>query len=196
MQNQKYIMERFPLIYKTCLDYGIDIAKEMIPVAPTAHYFCGGIKVDEFSKSSLENLYAAGEVSCTGLHGANHLASASLLEGLVWGYRCANHILKKPDKSKIIDPKEVKPWIYIGNQKCDPALIKQDWMSVKSIMWNYVRIVRTEERLERAVLDLNYLKQRTEKFYRNVELNKSLLEFRKRSSNRIDHRRSGEKKTE
>ena len=172
------IRKRFPLIHKTCLDCGIDIAKDKIPVAPTAHYFCGGIKVNEFARSSLENLYAVGEVSCTGVHGANRLASTSLLEGVVWAKRCAGHIANKLKDSSLINEKDIKPWFYIGNEKSDPALIKQDWMSIKSIMWNYVGIIRTEERLERAVSDLNYLNHRIEKFYRNTSLNKELLELR------------------
>ena len=176
--DKKYIEKRFPLIYETCLKYDIDITKEMIPVAPTAHYFCGVIRVDEFAQSSLENLYAIGEVYCTGVHGANRLASTSLLEGLVWASRCAKDISEKINNSKLTRERDIKPWMYIGNQTADPALIKQDWMSVKSIMWNYVGIVRTEEGLERAVLDLNYLKHRIEKFYRNVCLSKDLLELR------------------
>ena len=175
--SSEYIKNRFPLIYETCLDLGIDVTKEMIPVAPTAHYHCGGIKVDEFGKSSLKNLYASGEVSCTGVHGANRLASTSLLEGLVWANRTAKDI-KKNINNIFIDEKDVKPWIYIGSQIVDPALIKQDWMSVKSVMWNYVGIVRSQERLERAVLDLNYLKHRIEKFYRDARLSKELLELR------------------
>lgn len=176
--DKKYIEKRFPLIYETCLKHGIDITKEMIPVAPTAHYFCGGIRVDEFARSSLENLYAIGEVSCTGVHGANRLASTSLLEGLVWANRCSIDIRDKISGSELTQEKEIRPWVYIGNKTADPALVKQDWMSVKSIMWNYVGIARTEEGLERAVLDLNYLKHRIEKFYRNVKLSKELLELR------------------
>ncbi|MCK4891583.1 MAG: FAD-binding protein, partial [Candidatus Pacebacteria bacterium] len=148
------------------------------PVAPTAHYFCGGIRVDEFARSSLEDLYAIGEVSCTGVHGANRLASTSLLEGIVWANRCAEDISEKISNSELTRGRDIRPWMYIGDQTVDPALIKQDWMSVKSIMWNYVGIIRTEERLERAVLDLNYLKHRIEKFYRNVRLSKDLLELR------------------
>jgi L-aspartate oxidase len=174
----EYIKNRFPLIYKTCFDFGTDITKKMIPVAPTAHYFCGGIKVDENGQSSLENLYAIGEVSCTGVHGANRLASTSLLEGLVWGVRSAKNISAKIMKEKLIGESEIKKWIYTGFEKADPALIKQDWMSIKSIMWNYAGIVRTEERLERAVLDLNYLSHRIEKFYRNVYIDKDKIELR------------------
>jgi len=174
-----FIKKRFPKIHKTCLNYNIDISKEKIPVAPTAHYFCGGIKVNEFGQSSLDNLYALGEVSCTGIHGANRLASTSLLEGLVWAKRCADCIVRelKNDVS-LISEKEISPWIYIGREESDPALIKQDWMIVKSIMWNYVGIIRTKERLERAVADLNYLNHRIEKFYRYAALNRNLLELR------------------
>lgn len=173
-----YIRKRFPLIYETCLKYGIDITKEMIPVAPTAHYFCGGIKVDEFGKSSLKNLYALGEVSCTGVHGANRLASTSLLEGLVWAARSAGRISKGLKNEYDITPDMVKPWIYTGREEADIALIRQDWMNIKTIMWNYVGIVRTSERLERAVADLEYLLRRIEKFYRNVYPGKEKVELR------------------
>ncbi|MCK5491060.1 MAG: L-aspartate oxidase [Candidatus Pacebacteria bacterium] len=176
--SKEYIINRFPLIYKTCLDLGIDITKEMIPVVPTVHYHCGGIKVDEFGKSSLENLYALGEVSCTGVHGANRLASNSLLEGLVWANQAAEDIKANLSNSNLVAEEDVKSWEYIGEKIADLALIKQDWMSVKSVMWNYVGIVRSQERLERAVLDLNYLKHRIEKFYRDVRLNKDILELR------------------
>lgn len=173
-----FIRKRFPLIYKTCLSVGIDITRQMLPVAPTAHYFCGGIKVDEFAKSTLENLYAVGEVSCTGLHGANRLASTSLLEAVVWGKRCAENIKENIKSVYHVSAEEVKPWVYTGREIADPALIKQDWMSIKSIMWNYVGIVRTEERLERAVADLSYLDRRIEKFYRNAYLDKEKIELR------------------
>jgi len=174
----EHIKERFPLIYKTCLDLGLDITKKMIPVAPTAHYFCGGIKVDIDGRTSLENLYAAGEVSCTGVHGANRLASTSLLEGLVWGSRCATDIRAGIKNEKLVHENEIKTWVYFGKEKSDAALIRQDWNSIKSIMWNYAGIVRTEQGMERAVLDLAYLKQRIEKFYRDVELSREILELR------------------
>lgn len=174
-----YIKKRFPLIYETSLRHGIDITKEMIPVAPTAHYFCGGIKVDEFGRSTLENLYALGEVSCTGVHGANRLASTSLLEGLVWAARSAEDILGKfNEKADSIASKEINPWIYTGREEADRALVRQDWMNIKSIMWNYVGIVRTPERLDRAVADLEYLNRRIEKFYRNAHLDKEKVELR------------------
>lgn len=176
--KREHIAERFPLIYRTCLDLGLDITKKMIPVAPTAHYFCGGIKVDVDGKTSLENLYAIGEVSCTGVHGANRLASTSLLEGLVWGARSAKDIKIGIKKERLVNENEIKKWIYFGKEKSDSALIRQDWNSVRSIMWNYVGIVRTEQGMERAVLDLAYLKQRIEKFYRDVELTREILELR------------------
>lgn len=178
-QKPDYIKKRFPLIYETCLKCGIDITKEMIPVAPTAHYFCGGIKVDEFGRSSLKNLYVLGEVSCTGVHGANRLASTSLLEGLVWAARSAKDILERLKKERdTVALEDIKSWIYTGKEEADPALILQDWLSIKSIMWNYVGIVRTRERLERAVADLEYLNRRIEKFYRNAHLGKEKVELR------------------
>ena len=178
-QKPNFIKRRFPKIYQTCLDCGIDITKKKIPIAPTAHYFCGGIRVDEFGQSSLENLYALGEVSCTGVHGANRLASTSLLEGLVWAKKSADWITTKLKRNiSLVNERDVRPWIYLGNQEADPALIQQDWLNIKSIMWNYVGIVRTKERLERAVADLNYLNYRVEKFYRHAALSKNLLELR------------------
>jgi L-aspartate oxidase len=178
-QKPEYIKKRFPLIYETCLKYGIDITREMMPVAPTAHYFCGGIKVDEFGRSTLKNLYALGEVSATGVHGANRLASTSLLEGLVWASRSAIDILSGLKKDIDIPAQsEIKLWIYTGREEADQALVQQDWMSIKSIMWNYVGIVRTPERLERAVADLEYLNRRIEKFYRNAHLGKEKVELR------------------
>ncbi|MFA6097054.1 MAG: L-aspartate oxidase [Candidatus Paceibacterota bacterium] len=174
----RHIIERFPLIYRTCLDLDLDITKKMIPVAPTAHYFCGGIKVDINGQSSLENLYAIGEVSCTGVHGANRLASTSLLEGLVWGARCAKKIGEKIRNAELIKENKIKKWVYLGKERADAALVRQDWNSIKSIMWNYVGIVRTPEGMDRAVLDLAYLKQRIEKFYRDVELTRDILELR------------------
>ncbi|KPJ56079.1 L-aspartate oxidase [Parcubacteria bacterium DG_74_2] len=174
-----YIKRRFPKIYKTCFKYGVDITKEPIPVTPSAHYFCGGVKVDQWGRTTIFNLYAVGEVSCTGVHGANRLASTSLLECLVWGKRCASHILRNLGKQDI-SLSEVLPWHGVGkpDEEVDPALIAQDWMIIKSTMWNYVGIVRTQKRLQRAVSDLNYLKHRIEKFYKETRINDELIGLR------------------
>jgi L-aspartate oxidase len=169
------IQKRFPNIYKTCLKYGIDITKESIPVVPAAHYCCGGILVDEWGKSSLTGLYAVGEVSCTGIHGANRLASTSLLEGLVWGKRASQHIASHFDP-EMPDPGDIHDWYYPKkDEEVDPALINQDWISIKSTMWNYAGIIRTSKRLERAKADLDYLRHRIEKFYKEARMDEKIV---------------------
>jgi len=173
------LKKMFPHIYKTCLKYGIDIIREPIPVAPTAHYFCGGVKVDTFGRTNIDNLYAIGEVSATGVHGANRLASTSLLECLVWGKRAAENILKTINKEKIINRQLIKPWNYTHTiNKIDDALIQQDWFLIKSIMWNYVGIIRTEKRLKRAVDDLTHLDKEIDFFYRDVLVCDDLIGLR------------------
>lgn len=173
------IKKRFPNIYKTCLRYGIDIAKEPIPVVPAAHYSCGGVLVDEWGRSSLNNLYAVGEVSCTGVHGANRLASISLLEGLVWGTRAGKHIADHFDPIIPYDCLEIHEWYYPEKEEeVDPALINQDWISIRSTMWNYAGIIRTKKRLERAKADLDYLHHRIMKFYKEARMDAKVVELK------------------
>lgn len=169
------IKKRFPNIYRTCLKYGVDITKEPIPVVPAAHYCCGGVLVDGWGKSSLKGLFAVGEVSCTGVHGANRLASTSLLEGLVWGKRGAKYIASHFDPAMPSDS-EIHDWYYPEKEEeIDPALINQDWLSIKSTMWNYAGIIRTKKRLERAKADLDYLRHRIEKFYKEAKMDKKVV---------------------
>lgn len=170
------IKKRFPNIYKTCLGYGIDITKEPIPVVPAAHYCCGGILVDGWGRTSLDGLYAVGEVSCTGLHGANRLASTSLLEGLVWGNRATKHIMAHFDPNIGYVPSDVHEWYYPKNEEeIDPALINQDWISIRSTMWNYAGIIRTGKRLDRARADLEYLRHRIMKFYKEARMDEKVV---------------------
>jgi L-aspartate oxidase len=170
------IKKRFPYIYKTCLQYGIDITKESIPVVPAAHYCCGGVLVDEWGRSSLSGLYAVGEVSCTGVHGANRLASTSLLEGLVWGTRAAQHIASHFNPVVAYTPSDIHPWYYpVKEEETDPALVNQDWISIRSTMWNYAGIIRTSKRLERARADLDYLHHRIEKFYKEARMDAKVV---------------------
>lgn len=165
------IKKRFPNIYTTCKNHGIDITKEPIPVVPAAHYCCGGILVDRWGKSSLKGLCAVGETACTGVHGANRLASTSLLEGLIWGTRAARHIVSHFDPETPYKPSEIHKWYYPEQEEeTDPALIHQDWVSIRTTMWNYVGIIRTKKRLERAKADLDYLRHRIEKFYKQTRM--------------------------
>src|SRR5512136_1561820 len=172
------IHEHFPNIYQSCLAYGIDLTRDLVPVVPGAHYSCGGVWVDEWGLSTIERLYAVGEVACTGLHGANRLASTSLLEGLVWGQRAAQHIVRQHSDQPAPDPNLIPPWQYIGDEVPDPALIGQDMSVIKNMMWNYVGLVRTTDRLNRALRELRHLETEIERFYRSSKLTDGLIGLR------------------
>lgn len=173
------VKKRFPMIYHRCLAHDIDIQKVPIPVVPAAHYSCGGVQVDTWGKTSLKCLYAVGEVAATGLHGANRLASTSLLEGLVWGIRSAKNISSEFDGKKPYKESEIPPWQFPERiEEVDPALIQQDWVSIKSTMWNYVGIIRTVRRLQRARADIGYLKNRVDDFYRRAHLSPMVISLR------------------
>lgn len=173
------IKKRFPAIYEKCLSLGIDIRKGPIPVVPSAHYSCGGVQVDIWGRTSLKNLYAVGEVSATGIHGANRIASTSLLEGLVWGVRASQDIAAYFEGKKPYKESEIPPWQPPEKEEeVDPALIQQDWLSITSTMWNYVGIIRTIKRLERGTADLRYLKNRIDDFYRKAHLTPMVLNLR------------------
>lgn len=176
-KNAEWIKGRFPTIYQYCLNNGIDMTTEKIPVVPAAHYTCGGVKTDLSGRTSLLNLYAVGEVACTGLHGANRLASISLLEGMTFGSFCAQDILKNVDKEKIYSPSQIKNWVD-GSEEADVALIHQDWLTLKQTMWNYVGITRTKDRLSRAEAMLNELKDEINRFYQNARLVDGLIGLR------------------
>ncbi len=170
---------RFPTIYHKCKEAGIDITREPVPVVPAAHYFCGGVHVDIRGRTSLKGLHAVGEVSCTGLHGANRLASTSLLEGLTWGYYAAKDIMDRINSGKTVSTSvlgSAREWIPTGNvENEDPALIAQDWMSIKNTMWNYVGIVRTTSRLKRAIEDMRHMYLRIEEFYKETPVSKDII---------------------
>lgn len=174
------IKERFPTIYNKCKEYNIDIEKDPIPVVPSAHYSCGGIWVDLNGKTSIQNLYAIGEVAASGVHGANRLASVSLLEGLVWGRRAAFDILNDIDQQEIpYTITETPQWFYPNKQETiDPALVKQDMIMIKYTMWNYSGIIRTAKRLNRAKSDLEYLKHRIIRFYKSAYIDNRITDLR------------------
>jgi L-aspartate oxidase len=173
------IRERFPGIYEECLKNKIDIEKEPIPVVPAAHYFCGGILIDEWGETTLPGLFAVGEASCAGTHGANRLASVSLLEGLVYGYQAGIRSADSESRDEYFD--DVADWVppnRIEETNNDPLLILQDWNNLRSTMWNYVGIIRTERRMERAVSDLRNLRVRISDYYRNTTVSKAKVELR------------------
>ena len=173
------IRRRFPNIYETCLAQGVDITREPVPVVPAAHYFCGGVWADAFGRTTIRHLYAVGEVSCTGVHGANRLGSASLLEGLVWGSRAAQHIQAHLPKTLPLSSGELPMWRDAGLEDyADPALLQQDQSTIQHIMWNYVGLIRSAKRLERALGDLNDLQDDITRFYRTTRLNDPLVGLR------------------
>jgi L-aspartate oxidase len=172
------IRAEFPEMVRGCLEYGIDITKDLLPVVPAAHYSCGGVWVDENGLSTVQHLYAIGEVSCTGLHGANRLASTSLLEGLVWGHRSARHIVDHMAPRAALHFDDIPTWQPTGSETPDPALIAQDMSSIKHIMWNYVGLVRTSRRLARAIQDLRNLEVEVERFYRAAAMTDDLIGLR------------------
>jgi L-aspartate oxidase len=174
------IRERFPNIYATCLKAGVDISREPIPVVPAAHYFCGGVQVDEWGQTNIANLYAVGEVSCTGLHGANRLASTSLLEGLVWGNRAAERIVGQIGYLSYRPTfEDIPAWDESGlTDDRDPALIQGDMQTIQNIMWHYVGLVRSGDRLSRAIRELRHLQNESETFYRSTKLSDGLIGLR------------------
>ncbi len=180
--KEKFI-EHFPNIYEKCLSIGIDITKNMIPVAPAAHYSCGGIKTDEWGRSSIKNLYACGECASTGLHGANRLASNSLLEAMVFAHRCfMDSVSQFSETSKIPPPEnevDVPDWNAQGtSEPKEMILITQSLKELQLIMSDYVGIVRNNVRLQRAMRRLDLLWEETEQLYASSTLSPQLLELR------------------
>jgi L-aspartate oxidase len=176
--SPKRIQERFPTIYARCVEVGVDITRQPIPVVPAAHYFCGGVWADEWGRTSLQNLYAIGEVACTGVHGANRLASTSLLEGLVWGDRAARDIAAC-GTLVTVGADDVPRWEEEGlEEEADPALIWRDMRTIQHTMWHYVGLARSGRRLARALRDLHHLSQDIEDFYRRTRLNDVLIGLR------------------
>jgi L-aspartate oxidase len=176
MDLEKF-MEHFPNIYEKCLSIGIDVSKEMIPVAPAAHYSCGGIKTDEWGRSSIKNLYACGECASTGLHGANRLASNSLLEALVFAHRC---FMDATDNIQSLSLEENVPdWNARGtSEPKEMILITQSLKEIRLVMSDYVGIVRNDIRLNRAMRRLDLLWEETEQLYQTSTLSPQLLELR------------------
>jgi L-aspartate oxidase len=172
------IPDRFPTIYENCLDAGVDITRDPIPVVPAAHYFCGGVLVDGSGRTTIEGLYAIGEVSCTGVHGANRLASTSLLEGLLWGTRAAQDIRQRQDLRRAAEA-DVPPWADVGvGNHADPVLLYRDRRTIQHIMWLYVGLARNARRLGRALRELNHLWESIDGFYRATRLDDGLIGLR------------------
>ncbi|MDZ7741925.1 MAG: L-aspartate oxidase [Bacteroidota bacterium] len=175
--NKDDLIREFPTIYAKCLTTGIDITRDMIPVVPSAHYMCGGITVDEYGRSSIENLYASGEVASTGLHGANRLASNSLLESAVFSHRASQHALQLVDGLDYCN--DIPDWDASGTVLNEEMiLITQSLKEVQSIMSNYVGIVRSDLRMKRALDRLEIIYKETEQLYERSVLTQTICELR------------------
>jgi L-aspartate oxidase len=176
-KSEAFIREHFPTIYETCLKFDIDITKQPIPVVPAAHYTCGGVLTDSYARTNITNLYAIGEVASTGLHGANRMASNSLLECLVFAERASDDILQKLaaiapapiipdwDESQVIDSDE-------------EVVVSHNWHELRRFMWDYVGIVRTDKRLDRAMNRVDLLKKEIAEYYAHFRVTSDLLELR------------------
>jgi L-aspartate oxidase len=174
-QPAKFIVSHFPTIHARCLELGIDITQEWIPVAPAAHYTCGGVLTDRNGRTALANLYAIGETTCTGLHGANRLASNSLLECLVYGRSAAAHISGAEPAGR----RDLPPWDESRVTDADEqVVITHNWHELRRFMWDYVGIARTNKRLERAAHRIRLLKDEIHDYYSNFRISNDLIELR------------------
>ena len=172
---KKMILKSFPAIHEKCLSFGFDITKEKIPIVPAAHYSCGGVKTGLSGETNVKKLYAIGETACTGLHGANRMASNSLLECVVFAKSAASHIQKNmsTNKSKLKDWDSSKV-IRSGEN----VLISHNWDETRRLMWDYVGVVRSNDRLLKAKEKIKIIQKEVESFYKNFELNSDFIELR------------------
>lgn len=181
-QPADFIKERFPGIYRKLLEAGYDLTKEPIPVVPAAHYACGGILTDLNGRSDLPNLYAVGEASNTGLHGANRMASNSLLEAVVFGHSCAEDIIARfriepVEESSIPEWRTTHPQEHVLTESDDQILVSQDWDEIRLTMTNYVGIVRSDKRLQRALRRILIIRDEVEEYWANYKINTDVVEL-------------------
>ncbi len=176
--DSEFIQQRFPAIYSKCLEFGIDITKEPIPVVPAAHYLCGGVLTDINARTDIKGLWAIGETGCNGLHGANRLASNSLLECLATASNSSDDIIKNWEEFKTY-PKDPPDWVYPIESNADEMIvIHHMWDEIRRLMWNYVGIVRSDKRLLRAQNRLRNILSEVREYYSNFQIHSDIIELR------------------
>jgi L-aspartate oxidase len=177
-RDADFLQHRFPTLYDTCLKYGFDMARAPVPVVPAAHYSCGGVVADVDGRTAMPGLYAVGEVASTGLHGANRLASNSLLEALVCGHRCADYVSNHWKNNPVTDI-TIPRWEYGDAVSSEEAVVvEHDWNEVRSVMWDYVGIVRSDRRLERARRRIHTIREEVRHYYKEYLVTADLIELR------------------
>ncbi|MFW5854904.1 MAG: FAD-binding protein, partial [Thermodesulfobacteriota bacterium] len=179
MRSPEFIRERFPNLHEKCLSFGIDMTREPIPVVPAAHYMCGGVATDLAGRTDVHRLYAIGETACTGLHGANRLASNSLLEALVYGHEAAREAAEELKLLKTDGLPDLPLWDEVGASDSDEAIIvAHNWDEIRRCMWNYVGIVRSDKRLARARRRIKIIQSEIQEYYWNFKVSPDLVELR------------------
>ncbi len=178
-KSHEFLQTRFPNIFAKCLEFGIDMSRDLIPVVPAAHYCCGGVKTDVAGATSVPGLSAVGETACTGLHGANRLASNSLLEALVCAEKTAARLIANKQSAPPADTAPLEDWIYGNAVESDEAVvISHNWAEIRTLMWDYVGIVRTNKRLERALRRIDNLRDEIRQYYFDYLVTLPMLELR------------------
>jgi L-aspartate oxidase len=178
-QDADFIRDRFPNLYENCLRFGIDMTRDPIPVVPAAHYMCGGVVTDTEGRTDILHLYAVGETACTGLHGANRLASNSLLEALVYAHRAARQAIRELQSGDIPEIPDPPDWDEVGTTDSDERImVSQNWDEIRRFMWSYVGIVRSDKRLQRAQRRIEMIQQEISDYYWNFKVTGDLIELR------------------